>query len=145
MSRRISRILAVVIVAVLASMALSSAAVAVPTAVSAGLTGNATLVAKGAAVDVEFVYSCSSDATFADGRVDALTQRVSGGRIATGSGSSVNPLVCDGVQHTGAARVTASGSLAFKKGDALVIGSFLGCDIDFSCVTVQLSGTVRVH
>ena len=62
MSRRFPRILAVLAGTVLASMALTSTAEATPTA-SASLTG-ATLVAKGAAVDVSFVYSCAPGGNF---------------------------------------------------------------------------------
>jgi hypothetical protein len=125
-------------------MALTSTADAVPTAASASLTGNATLVAKGAAVDVEFIYSCSPDSYYHDSSAE-LTQRVSGGRIATGRGVNSSELVCDGVQHTGVDRVIPNAGLAFKKGDALVTWSFGACDINFDCININASGTVRIH
>jgi hypothetical protein len=42
-----------------------------------------------------------------------LTQRLSAGRLATGSGAS--GLVCDGTEHTTTVRMIASGERAFKK------------------------------
>jgi hypothetical protein len=64
MLRRFVRILLVVTLgAALASAALTPAAVAQEPSITASFTGAATLVAKGAAVDVELVYSCAPGTT----------------------------------------------------------------------------------
>ena len=85
---------------------------------TASPTGTATLVAKGAAVNVDVTYSYSPGTTSASVFLQ-LTQRVSGGRVATGSGF-VSGLVCDGTEHTTTVTVIADGDVAFKKGDAVV-------------------------
>jgi hypothetical protein len=127
-----------------ATAALTPAAVAQEEIVTVSLTGNATLVAKGAAVDVEVLYSCPSDLTIR-GFV-RLTQRVGGGRLATGSGAG-EVGVCDGAEHVGAVRAIADGSFAFKKGEAVVgDGSIQACNPDFSfCTFDEISGTVRIR
>ena len=146
MPRRISRILAVLIGTVLALVALALTANAVPTAASASLTGKATLVAKGAAVDVKFVYSCSPDSVFHDSGAE-LTQAVRGGHLATGDGANVSELVCDGVQHAAADRVIASvsGGFAFKKGPAVVHWSFGACDVNFDCINIADTSVVQIR
>jgi hypothetical protein len=100
MRRRLVRILFVVALGTaLATAALTPPAIAQePPTITASLTGAATLIARGAAVDVEVAYSCSPDTTSASISAE-LTQRVSGGRVATGSGFTTN-LVCDGTEHT---------------------------------------------
>ncbi|WP_405070343.1 hypothetical protein OG558_12350 [Kribbella sp. NBC_01510] len=126
---------------VLATAALTAPAVAQETPIiTASLTGDATLVAKGAAVDVRVLYSCSSDATSALISV-SLTQRVAGGRLAKGS-AFTRDLVCDGAERTATVRVIGD-AIAFKKGDAAAQGSMEAC-ISF-CSFVALSGTVRVR
>jgi hypothetical protein len=128
----------------LASVALTPAAVAQEPSITASLTGAATLVAKGAAVDVEVAYSCSPDTTSPFITVQ-LTQRVSGGQLATGSGAASSGLVCDGAVHTTTVRVFASGERAFKKGDAVGVGTVIGCT-DAGCVETGFpSATVRVR
>lgn len=139
MPRRFPRILAVLIGTALASTVLISSAEAAPTA-SASMTG-ATLVAKGAAVDVSFLYSCSPGGDF-DGFNVTVTQRVSGGRVTTASGNG--PVACDGVQHTGVVQVLAQSGLAFKKGTALANWQLTACD-DVSCIGVTGSETVRIR
>jgi hypothetical protein len=146
MLRRFVRILVVVALgAALASAALAPSAVAQEPPITANLTGAATLVAKGAAVDVEVAYTCSPGTTSASIFVQ-LTQRVSGGRLATGSGFT-SGLVCDGAVHTTTVRVIASGgtATAFKKGDAVGGGTVLGCG-DAGCFEAGFpSATVRVR
>ena len=140
MSRRFPRVLAVLVGTVLASMALSSTADATPTA-SATLTG-ATLVAKGAAVDVSFVYSCFPGGDFDGLNVDPLTQRVGGGRITSATGAAA--VVCDGVQHTVVVRVLAQ-VLAFRKGVALANWVLTSCEGDQGCIAVPGSDTIRIR
>jgi hypothetical protein len=145
MLRRFVRILFVVAVGTaLASAALIPPAVAQEPSITASLTGAATLVAKGAAVDVEVAYSCSPDTTSPFITVQ-LTQRVSGGHLATGSGAASSGLVCDGAVHTTTVRVFASGERAFKKGDAVGVGTVIGCT-DAGCVETGFpTATIRVH
>ena len=145
MRRRLVRVLFVVALGTaLATAALTPTAVAQePPTVTARLTGTATLVAKGAAVDVEVAYSCSPDSTSPSAQL-RLTQRVSGGRVATGFAFSSSNLVCDGAEHTTTVRVTADGGRAFKKGDAVAQGAFTACN-EFGCRDQTLSGTVRVR
>jgi hypothetical protein len=145
MRRRLVRVLFVVALGTaLATAALAPTAVAQePPTMTARLTGPATLVAKGAAVDVEVAYSCSPDTTSSSVFVQ-LTQRVSGGRLATGSGFTSN-LVCDGTEHTTTVRVIADGDLAFRKGEAVGRGSRVACN-EFGCIEALLStATVRVR
>ena len=145
MRRRLVRILFVVALGTaLATAALTPPAIAQePPTITASPTGAATLVAKGAAVDVEVAYSCSPDTTSASISVE-LTQRVSGGRVATGSGFTSN-LVCDGAEHTTTVRVLADGDLAFKKGEAVGRGNVTACN-EFGCFFGGLPPeTVRVR
>jgi hypothetical protein len=144
MFRHFARILLIgALGTVLATAATPVAVAQEPPVITASLTGNATLVAKGAAVDVEVLYSCPSDLTIR-GFV-SLTQRVGGGRLATGSGSG-EVGVCDGAEHVGAVRAIADGGFAFKKGEAVAEGSIQACNPDFSfCSFVEISGTVRIR
>jgi hypothetical protein len=143
MLRRLVRIVLVMTLGTaLAVAALAATAAALPT-VSAELDGTAPLVAKGAAVDVGVSYSCSSDAAFADISV-SLTQRVGGGRLASGSAGTSN-LVCDGTEHTALVRVTAFGAAAFKKGDAAAQGFLEACLADGTCATTGFSGVLRIR
>jgi hypothetical protein len=144
MLRRLVRILLVVALGTaLATAALTPPAVAQePPTITASVTGAATLVGKGAAVDVEVAYSCL-DATSAGIDV-SLTQRVGGGLLATGSGFA-GDLVCDGAEHTTTVRVIASGDRAFKKGAAVAQGETVACN-DFTCVFGGIgSATVRIR
>lgn len=143
MLRRFVRILFVVALGTaLATAALAPPAVAQEPTVTASLTGAATLVAKGAAVDVEVAYSCSPDATSASIDV-SLTQRVSGGRLANGFGFTSAP--CDGAEHTTTVRVIADGDLAFKKGDAVGRGGVVACN-EFACFFGRIDpATVRIR
>jgi hypothetical protein len=133
----------------LVTVALTPVAVAQESPViTASLTGHATLVAKGAAVDVEVLYSCSSEVpesiSVATINVFDVTQRVRGGHLATGSGSGSDSLVCDGAEHVAVDRVIADGDLAFKKGEAVARGSATICDTS-ACTFSSFSGTVRIR
>jgi len=86
MSRRaIVRIVVLVALACALLGAQALSAVAQPTSATAELGQTATLVAKGAAIQVPVTYSCSSDTTFGDIFLFA-TERVGGNRTASGSG-----------------------------------------------------------
>jgi hypothetical protein len=144
MFRHLARV--VVVVALGSALAAAPTAVAVaqePPTVTASLAGAATLVAKGAAVDVEVLYSCSPDTTFANARV-GLTQRVSDGRLTSGYGET-DDLVCDGTEQVATVRVIGNTGLAFKEGDAVAQGAVTACNAEFICSTVGFSGTVRIR
>ena len=112
-----------------------------PPTMTASLTGTGTLVAKGAAVDVEFVYSCFPE--LSGGMVVNLTQRVGGNRLATGFGTA-RDFVCDTAEHTTTVRVIAK-NLAFRKGDAVGEGTFEGCSPG-GCLFVRLPlTTIRIR
>jgi hypothetical protein len=117
-------------------------AVAEPTSATAELGQTATLVAKGAAIQVPVTYSCSSDTAFGTIFFTA-TERVGGNRTASGSGFT-SDVTCDGAQHTALVTVTSGNGIAFHQGTALVQGAFEACDQDGLCLTVPLSGTVHV-
>jgi hypothetical protein len=142
--RLVHVVLVVALGTALATAALTAPAVAQePPTFTASLTGAATLVAKGAAVDVEVAYSCSPGTTLTGISIE-LTQRVGGGRLATGSGST-SGLVCDGAEHTTTVRVIAEGSTAFKKGSAVGQGNTEACN-EFGCVFGRVSSaTVQVR
>jgi hypothetical protein len=143
MSRRlVVRIVALVALASILVSAQAPSAVAQPTSATAELGQTATLVAKGAAVQVPVTYSCSSDAAFGAIQLFA-TERVGGNRTASGSGSTFD-VTCDGAQHTALVTVTSGNGVAFHQGTAIVQGSFQACDPDGNCLTVPLSGTVNV-
>jgi hypothetical protein len=143
MSRRsIVRIVVLVALACALVGAQALSAVAQPTSATAELGQTATLVAKGAAIQVPVTYSCSSDAAFGAIQLFA-TERVGGNRTASGSGSTFD-ITCDGAQHTALVTVMSGNGIAFHQGTALVQGAFDACDQDGLCLTVPLSGTVRV-
>jgi hypothetical protein len=135
MLRRLVRILFVVALGTALGITLAVPAVAQEPPITATVTGAATLVAKGAAVDVGVAYSCSPGLDGA--MVVDLTQRVGGQRLATGFGV-LRDFVCDRAEHTAAVRVIAK-SVAFKKGDAVGDGFFEGCT--FTCISVGLPRT----
>jgi hypothetical protein len=129
------------------SLALSAAlptltAAAAPTAVPGGLGDSATLIGKGAAVQIPVVYTCSTDAL--SGGVElVVTERVPGNRTAQGWGSSWD-VVCDGTQRTSSFVVSASNGNAFHTGTAVVQGTLYACDEYGDCTWVPLAGTLDV-
>lgn len=106
------------------------------------LTGDAVLVAKGAAVSVTAAYSCPVDTAFA-GLSVFLNQRVNGGRVAQGNGSATN-LICDDTVHLASILVQTQNGNAFKPGDALAQAGFQVCDPNFTCRIIDLKTTIRV-
>jgi hypothetical protein len=149
MSKHFTRVMLIgALVTAFSTVALTPAVAQEPPVITAGLTGDATLVAKGAAVDVEVLYRCSAEfpELISDASINVfdLTQRVRGGRLATGSGSGTDDLVCDGIDHVIVDRVIADGDFAFKKGDAVARGSATICD-SLSCAFSSFSGTVRIR
>jgi hypothetical protein len=111
-----------------------------PPTMTASLTGRGTLVAKGAAVDVEIAYSCFPAVSGAIGV--NLTQRVFGKLLAKGSGF-IRDFVCDGAEHTATVTVLAQNA-PFKKGDAVGQGNIEVCS-PAGCVFARLpTATVRI-
>jgi hypothetical protein len=134
-------VLLVTLAGALASAPVLSA-IAQPTSATAELGQTATLVAKGAAVQVPVIYSCSPDTAF--GAIDIfVTERVGGNRTASGEGSTFN-VTCDGAQHTVFVTVTSGNGIAFHQGTAVVQGSFQACDQNGLCLFVPLSGTIDI-
>jgi hypothetical protein len=112
-----------------------------PPTLTVSLAGTGRLVAKGAAVDVDVVHRCSPGLD--GGMLVNLTQRVGGGRLATGSGL-LSDFVCDNAEHIATVRVIAE-TVAFKKGDAVGEGTFEGCSPG-GCLFVRMpTATVRIR
>lgn len=124
-------------------------AMAQPT-VTAQFGQSATLIAKGVGVQVGVVYTCpaGSDAS-GFSMSTSINERVSGGRIAQGTGSTSNTtgtgvIVCDETAHTLPITVLAATGIAFRKGTALANGFFQVCDANFSCTNVNFSAIIRI-
>jgi hypothetical protein len=88
---------------------------------------DATLMAKGAAVRVDFDIVCSGDNPFIEYGYARVTQRVSRGMVTTGQDESwtytlwTTPLVCDGSTiNKLSAIVSPETTMAFKSGIAIV-------------------------
>ena len=99
----------------------------------------ATLVARGAAVDVPVDVECN--ASFADMHLE-VTERV-GGQIATGQTDIA--VTCDGGHQTLLVQVPASlGNRPFSKGQALATAQLFGCNSTtceqpISSVTIEIT------
>jgi hypothetical protein len=118
-------------------------AAAEPISVTAALTGSAVLIAKGGAVEIPVVYTCSAD-TWWGGANLLVTERVPGNRTAEGSGSA-DGLVCDDTQHTLSVTVPSTNGIAFHNGTAIVQGSVYTCGDPYGyCSSAPLAGTVDV-
>lgn len=140
--RRFASIRAVLVLLLLTGTLVASAlpALAQPTA-TVRIRPEATLVARGAAIEVPIRYSCAPETTFAELQVQ-VTQRVGGGRLAEGFGST-SSLICDGQVHTAVVTVTASGENAFRRGVAFVRAFLFVCD-ESGCATVSDSREIRI-
>jgi hypothetical protein len=86
----------------------------------------ATLLARGAAVDIPVEYTCNGVST---GVTVQVSQRVGNGGVATGFGSV--EVACTGAHQRTTISVPASGTKAFTKGNAFVTGTISGCRSDF--------------
>jgi hypothetical protein len=114
---------------------------------SASLADTATLVAKGAAVDVVINYSCMVDPNFGGAAAGdiTITQRTSGKRIASGSGYADFGPTCDGTQRSGVVRVRpGEGSGPFSKGDAEARGNLTIIEYNTGYAYVSLTAVVRI-
>ena len=102
---------------------------------------SATLVAKGAAVDVGLAVTCEPG----DGGTAyvSVTQR-SGNTITQGSGAE-NINACTGQSQIVTVRALLySGSAPFKKGDGAVDATFQQCTQQGVCQDANVKGTVRI-
>ena len=104
---------------------------------------SATLIAKGAGVDVDAAITCDVSTSFAGVSV-TVTQR-SGNVVVDGSGS-VSPLSpCTGEPQTVTVRVlAAAGGRPFKVGEAVATGHLDVCG-PFGCESVNTSETIRIR
>lgn len=100
----------------------------------------AQLVAKGAAVGVPVLYTCSGASSSPSLSVQ-VTERVSGGQIANGSGF-VDTLTCTGEIQSLTVQVTAFSSRAFAKGSAVATADIFGCSS--FCGDQQNSATITI-
>jgi hypothetical protein len=89
-----------------------------------------TLVTRGAAVDVPVSVTCFPEVGVFFTQVQ-VTQRASGGRIASGFGDLTSSN-CDGFPHTVTVRVIASGG-----GSAFKVGTALTQTFAFACTPLQ--------
>jgi hypothetical protein len=112
----------------------------------------ATLLAKGAGVNVLVTSECSGPAGSTASVFVSLTERAGSG-VATGSGFTT--IGCTGTNQTVLVVVTAgtaiagpggpSGSEAFKKGTAVADGQISACTADFSfCANQQVEPTITL-
>jgi hypothetical protein len=99
----------------------------------------ATLVARGAAIDVPVDVDCnaSQNAFVSVG----VTERV-GSLTATGSGSV--QVACNGGHQRFLIRVTASSGKAFAKGTAVANASIFGCN-NTTCGNESSSATIQIQ
>ena len=138
----------------LAAFVVVGAAVMVPMAVAAADTSiqplSATLVARGAEVDVTVSFTCPAGYTVGNafgmpgGASVYLQQAVSKTEQAAGSGFNSGQ-TCTGQPQTAVIPVLASVPGApFRNGPAVALASLQACDANFNCVYVA-SGPVTLR
>jgi hypothetical protein len=102
----------------------------------------ASLVARGAAVDVPLEVTCNAAPNTASVRV-TVTQR-SGSGVA--QGSAVESVGCTGSGQQIVVRVQATGAKAFKQGTAIASAEVFGCTANFStCGSETDSETITIQ
>lgn len=100
----------------------------------------ATLVAKGAGVDVSITASCSGVPTGSIGV--SLTEAVAK-NLASGFGAAT--INCTGATQTIEVLVTAQAGKAFKQGSAIANANISACTPDFSdCSNQQVEPTIQI-
>ena len=87
----------------------------------------ATLLAKGAAVDIPLEYTCNAQTPYI---TVSVSQRVANGDLATGSATT--QVACTGAHQRTTITVPASGTKAFIKGNAFVASGISGCLPNFT-------------
>jgi hypothetical protein len=139
-----SRALLILLGIALATLTPTSPALAQPV-VSARFAPQAALLARGAAVTVEVLYTCPVDSQAISLGID-VTQRV-GSRTARGATSvpGSEPKICDGTQHSAVLAVSSLNGVPFRQGVAFGEGIFFVCDLFSSCVNLQFSNEFRIE
>ncbi|HYN93772.1 MAG TPA: hypothetical protein VES42_07975 [Pilimelia sp.] len=100
---------------------------------------SATLVARGAAVDLGVTVTCPAGDW---GYVSAAISQRSGSSVAHGTGSS--SFFCTGAPQTMTLRAVAQpGGVVFKRGEAAVTASLQGCS-EFECWSQEANETVVI-
>ena len=99
----------------------------------------ATLVARGAAIDVPVDVDCNATQNVAVNV--GVTERV-GSQTATGSGSA--QVACNGGHQRLLIRVTAASGKAFAKGTAVANASIFGCS-STTCGSESSSSTIQIQ
>jgi hypothetical protein len=111
----------------------------------------ATLVAKGAGVDVSVTTNCSGPSGTTASVSLNLTERV-GSEVAVGIGGTT--VGCTGTSQTNVVLVTptfggfpsVTAGKAFKRGTAIAQANITACSADFSsCVTQQVAPTIAIQ
>jgi hypothetical protein len=87
----------------------------------------ATLLAKGAAVDIPLEYTCNAQSPYI---TVSVSQRVADGDLATGSANV--QVACTGAHQRTIVTVPASGTKAFIRGNAFVASGISGCLPNFT-------------
>jgi hypothetical protein len=100
---------------------------------------SATLVARGAAVDVRATVTCEAGSSAFLG---VNVRQRSGNRIAQGGGSK--SFTCTGLPQTITVRVGNFTDVPFRVGEALVETFLQACN-GFECQSVETSETVRIR
>ena len=102
----------------------------------------ATLVARGAAVDVTLEVTCNAAPRTAFVQV-VVTQKAGSG-VARGTGST--SIGCTGSGQQIVVRVLANAGKTFKQGTAVVTAEVFGCTADFeTCGTESDSETIQIE
>jgi len=105
---------------------------------------SATLIARGAAIDVALSVSCEAgvDPTSANAAVSVFITQAVGRRVA--SGQNGTQFSCTGQPQTPTIRVVAQGSgAAFKKGEAVMLAGLQVCNLG-ECLFAQADSVVRI-
>jgi len=132
------RLIAMIVLLALSLLGVGAATPAGAQTVTSIDVVSATLVAKGAALDVNLTVTCEAGASGSAGAT--VTQR-SGNVIMQGSGSAT--FVCTGEPQTVTVRVVAAaGGAPFRSGDAVVSAYVIACS--FECQSASTNETVRV-
>lgn len=97
----------------------------------------ATLVARGAAVDVPVDVTCNAQNAYLDVQ---LTERV-GSRLASGYGYV--EVACTGSEQRVLVRVLANGDRAFSRGTAVATASLGACN-EFTCGSERSTVTIKI-
>jgi hypothetical protein len=135
-------------IAIVLSLGLSLLAVgsAIPANAQTALTvdvTSATLIAKGAAVDVDLTVTCEPGLT--GGAFVQVTQR-SANTVMQGSGIASPRFACTGQPQIVTVRVIAdAGGAPFKVGDAVVQTTVGACDEFGICESIETTDIIRVR